>query len=278
MCTYSLMCAYFAQLGKMHPALESQGDGARRDFAKQYVSMIVHLAAWKPKVDDDGKPNAAAMLFDEYQVPHDAKPPAWLKRLRLECEDNADEIVSASIHRNTMREVRRVHPEKAEKTSSALHFVLASYEYRFLDACIEYSLTQTMKPADDQLDGFLWYLFSFPQGKSRAAVFEDMSEFARNKTGMRRGTIREKIIPLPENLPAVKTRRLLINAHQDTGDAGKEQVMANWDRHFTSLQGTKRAVVIELVFFEDSDMIDEVNVISYFSGVRKTGPAVPCIP
>jgi hypothetical protein len=31
-----------------------------------------------------------------------------------------------------------VHPEKAHKVSSALHYCLAQFEYKFLDAVLEY--------------------------------------------------------------------------------------------------------------------------------------------
>ena len=64
------------------------------------------------------------------------------------------QIVNLPVHSSIMRELRLYHPDKAKHVSSALHYVLATYEYRFLDACLEKASELNIIAVSDQLDGF----------------------------------------------------------------------------------------------------------------------------
>jgi hypothetical protein len=64
----------------------------------------------------------------------------------------------------------QVHPEKARKVSSALHYCLAQFEYKFLDAVLEYGQTRGLDARVDSLDGYLWLAGSFPSHTPIAQV------------------------------------------------------------------------------------------------------------
>ena len=69
-------------------------------------------------------------------------------------------------------------------------------------------------------------------------------------------TFRKKI-KLPA-LPLAKTSRFWINSHVDLGEAGLSTIKLACDRHFCSLQGRSKAVVVELVYYPNSDIIEKV--------------------
>eukprot|EP00966_Prymnesium_polylepis_P152977 3534030-Prymnesium_polylepis.1 len=222
------------------------------------LSMCTHSAAWRPQADDQGHMNAAARLFTAYQVPLDARPPAWFINLARELQENASELCHHPMHRPIISELKRVDPEKARKVSSALHFVLAPYEYTFLDACLEYGQSIGLEFADDCLDGALWLTGSFPRNTPIARVFEDMTDYAQRATGMTSMVIREEVMKLPD-LSVPKTRKVNINAWVDVGDAGAKAVFAYLDRHWTSIQGRSKSVGIERWFIEGTDICDEYH-------------------
>jgi len=69
-------------------------------------------------------------------------------------------------------------------------------------------------------------------------------------------TIR-KPIKLPA-LPPAKTDRYWINQHIDLGDAGLSITKAKCNRHFCSTQGRSKAVVVELVYYPDTNIIEKI--------------------
>lgn len=236
-----------------------------RDFAKKLVSAITHLASWKPV--DTPVPNAAWKLFEEYGIDpaSDAvRVPAWLKGMQREFRANVDVLVDGQQvpeHLPVLNELRRVFPEKASLKSSALHYVLAQYEYIFLDACLAHGESIGLVMKDDCLDGALWLAPSFPADKSRADVFKAMTAAARQSTGMLKFTIREKAIDVPP-MPARKTAAFPMQGFQQAfgglaglGDAGLKQVWQVCDRHWCSLQGSSKAIVVEQFYLDDSDIV-----------------------
>lgn len=112
-----------------------------RSFAKAYVSMLTHDAHWKPKetpIDPNDpskgkKKNAAAKLYDEHGVDWSVPPPQFLIDLSDELTEASEKIVRLGVHRPIIQQLRSIDPAKADRTASALHYVLAVYEYRFLD-------------------------------------------------------------------------------------------------------------------------------------------------
>ena len=64
----------------------------------------------------------------------------------------------------------QVHPNKAQKVSSALHYCLAQFEYKFLDAALEYCMSVGLDARVDSLDGYLWLAGSFPAHAAIAQV------------------------------------------------------------------------------------------------------------
>jgi hypothetical protein len=56
--------------------------------------------------------------------------PSWLHALSRECRANAPFVVNARAHAPTLAMLRTHMPEKARNVSSALHYVLAPYEFR----------------------------------------------------------------------------------------------------------------------------------------------------
>ena len=65
------------------------------------------------------------------------------------------------------------------------------------------------------------------------------------------------MIKLPA-LPLAKTSRFWIKSHVDLGEAGLSTIKLACDRHFCSLQGRSKAVVVELVYYPNSDIIEKV--------------------
>lgn len=245
------------QLGKFHGSLHNYSASKQRDFAKKWLAAITHGANPRPRCNAQQDPaNATAKLFAEYKVPLDATPPSWLVNLYREIQDVAEELVAHPIHGSTMDELRATKPEKAARTSSALHYVLCPYEYRTLNFCLEHGATIGLLPISDGLDGYLWLAHSFGS-RSHNQVFSDMSSHARqNMPGMNM-TIRSKPITLPP-MPLAKTRRFNINSFVDVGDAGQSAVWMLCDRHWCSLQGRSKAVVVDIFYYEGTDIIDYV--------------------
>ena len=66
-----------------------------------------------------------------------------------------------------------------------------------------------------------------------------------------------KQIKLPD-LPPAKTTRYWINKHENLGEAGLSTMKIACDRHFCSIQGRSKAVVVELVYYPNSDIIEKV--------------------
>ena len=251
-------CSLTAQLGQIHAVLNTLKESERRDFAKQCVAMVTHLAAWQPAQDASGSGyNAMGKLFNEYHIPFTTPLPRWFKRLAREFAENAEPVVKAAQHRPVINELRRVKPATARSVSGALHYVLAQYEYKFLDACFEYAQSIGLELKDDCLDGGLWLAASFPAGHSVDSVFRDMTNYARQATGMEKFTIRMKKIELPE-LPSMKTAKFEIRSYMDLGEAGADTIFASMDRHFTSLTGRAKAVVVERIFYPNSDIVEYV--------------------
>ena len=96
---------------------------ARRDFAKQYVNIIIHAGALLPSPG-----NAVDKLFREYGVPPNARAPLWLKNLAAEIREVGPELVSHALFKPTMDALRAEKPDKAARWASALHYVLAPIE------------------------------------------------------------------------------------------------------------------------------------------------------
>ena len=67
-----------------------------------------------------------------------------------------------------------MHPEKAHKVSSALHYCLAQFEYKFLDAVLEYGQSIGLDARVDSLDGYLWLAGSFPSNAPIDQVRTDL--------------------------------------------------------------------------------------------------------
>ena len=193
--------------------------------------MLVHLAAPIPKVDPTAGPNAAAKLFDEYTVPHDAPVSNWFHppacaparsdhaappprellshvsragRL-IDFANELREVVPRIVgHRRFKRIMQQLHrvrptsharpptpplpllprvstaaasascpsqhkPDKATSPSSAAHFCLCPFEYGFLDAALECSLSMGCEPVVDCLDGYLWLIFGFPDNVTQVS-------------------------------------------------------------------------------------------------------------
>ena len=65
------------------------------------------------------------------------------------------------------------------------------------------------------------------------------------------------MIKLPA-LPLAKTSRFWIKSHVNLGEAGLSTIKLACDRHFCSLQGRSKAVVVELVYYPNSDIIEKV--------------------
>ena len=247
-----------AQLGGFDPVLLRLDDDSRRDFAKAYFSMVTHCAKFKPGFNsNDNEPNAAMKLFDAYGVPHHARPPQWFISLARELADAAEDLVYHPRHRAITHELRVHHPDKAGNVSSELHYVLCPYEYEFLDACLEYGASIGLQIGDDCLDGALWFAGSFPANVSISTVFDNMTVYARNATGMQLMTIREKKMKLPSAMP-LATRKVEINGWVNPGEAGLDGVFEYCDRHWTSIQGRTKSVVIDRWFFQGTDRVDEV--------------------
>ena len=251
--------AQLAALGVSHCDRQKFSAPERRDFAKAYVNSVVHGAALLPSAPGTTA-NAAAELFAKYGVLPSARPPLWLKNLKLEMAVIGPAIVAAPAHKPTM-DALRAHPDvskraKANRWQSAMHYVLAPYEFDMIDAAVEFGdETHGMLAISDQSDGMYWLAHSFPAGESRADVFAAMSQHIATVTGIADATIREKPIPLPE-LPAPKTEFFSINEwSNDTTLAQLPQVMKRLDRHFTALQGMTKAFIVEQYFYPNSDTV-----------------------
>ena len=73
----------------------------------------------------------------------------------------------------------QVHPDKARKVSSALHYCLAQFEYKFLDAALEYCESVGLDARVDSLDGYLWLAGSFPANTPIPQVVLSMRTYLR---------------------------------------------------------------------------------------------------
>ena len=238
----------------MHPALNAFSASDQRDFAKQYVSMVTHLAAWRPRTEN-GTHNSAGTLYEKHSIPFDADPPLWFKRLAREFAENAAQLVRVPEFRPILSELRRVDRSKLSNVSAVLHFILAPYEYKFLDACAEYGQSQGMVFKDDCLGGGLWLRGSLPLNRTIDAVFADMTDYARTATGFRAFKIRNKPIELPPMVP-IKGSRFPMQGYVDLGDSGADALFEMCNRFFCSMQGRSKAVVVETQYMDGSDIVE----------------------
>ena len=260
--------ADLATIGAMAPGIKKP-----RSFAKAYVSMITHDGHWKPKarlidpsdVSKGTRKNAAAKLYDEYGVDWSVLPPQFLMDLSDELTEASEKIVRLGVHRPIIQALRAIDPAKADRTASALHFVLAVYEYRFLDRCLEMARRMGIVSVCDCLDGFLFLKHTFPPSLSIADAFDKMTRFACDRTGMK-GQIREKSIVLP-SLPSLISRAFVDlealrnggETFEDLGESGLPQIMERMDRHFVFIYArSSQPVVIEKFFYERSHIIERV--------------------
>ena len=245
--------ADLATIGAMSPGIKKP-----RSFAKAYVSMITHDGHWKPQarlidpsdLSKGKRKNAAAKLYDEYGVDWSVSPPQFLIDLSDELTEASEKIVRLGVHRPIIQALRAIDPAKANRTASALHFVLAVYEYRFLDRCLEKARRMGIVSVCDCLDGFLFLKHTFPPSLSIAEAFDKMTRFACDKTGMR-GQIREKPIILPL-LPSLTSRAFVDlealrnggEVFEDLGESGMPQIMERMDRHFVFIYARSSQPVV----------------------------------
>ena len=212
------------ELARLVPFLSSSSD-KRRGFAKSVVNASLHLAAPTPGVSELNEPNALQLLLTEFRVPAGCALPPWLAPLSAEFRRLAPRLVSHEKHSKVMAELWATSPEKADRISSALHFVLTPYETAAMDAALIYARQFGLVLNDEEWDGCLWLGHSFqndmqptlgqhrfltpaghdpmqlgwirlPEKMWRARIFQAMSAFIRTELGMHHVVIREKDIPM----------------------------------------------------------------------------------
>eukprot|EP01047_Picozoa_sp_COSAG01_P048481 COSAG01_NODE_4727_length_4789_cov_2.948188_3_plen_537_part_00 len=195
-------------------------------------------------------------------MPRSTELPEWVYELRRELTTNTSQLVAAPVHQPVMDALRQHEPRKARNVNSALHFVLAQYEYRAISAAAQYGSALGLILNDDQWDGCLWLEHSFPNHLTRAAVFQAMTAEIQKATGIEGLSIREKVI-----LPWTTGVEAALRAATPTAvSEGAEEARAHGEKVGELLA---RAFGIAVEQLADISPVDIVRVRSVCTCMRR---------
>ena len=158
-----------------------------KKLAKKITSGLCHGMSTRPSAP--GHPaNDLRKAYTEFGIASSASPtlPRWLLNLSREMRDNTIKLMeknSGPFAAEVQEIETQKHIDADSNPGSAIHFFLARYEFRCLNAAIEYAIEQGIAPVCDCLDGYLFLAATLPLDKSRDEIAAEMTEHIRAVTG-----------------------------------------------------------------------------------------------